>query len=103
MFINEGNFKFRPHTIRILDSKVSPESFGRGQVPVLADFNNDGFLDLFVTRHAQMQGGQSNPNDEKLGNGLYLSEGAWDVFRDVSAKMGIQNEQACNRQPVSAT
>ncbi|MCX8035847.1 MAG: FG-GAP-like repeat-containing protein [Candidatus Sumerlaeia bacterium] len=99
VFLNEGGFKFRPHTVKLLDSKVSPDSFGRGQVPVLADFNGDGFLDLFVTRHAQMSGGQSNPRDQKLGNGLYLSEGAWDVFRDVSAKMGIQNEKAYNRQP----
>mgnify|MGYP000536628509 CR=1 FL=1 len=99
VFINDGGFKFHPHTIKLLDSKVSPESFGHGQVPNLADFNGDGFLDLLVTRHAQMQGGQSNPRDEKLGNGLYLSEGAWDTFRDVSARMGIQNEKAYNRQP----
>ena len=56
VFINEGGFTFRPHTIKLLDSKVSPESFGRGQVPNFADFNGDGFLDLFVTRHAQMIG-----------------------------------------------
>jgi len=99
VFINEGGFKFRPHTIKLLDSKVSPDSFGRGQVPSLADFNDDGFLDLFVTRHAQMSGGRSIPNDQRLGNGLYLSDGAWDVFRDVSAKMAIRNEQAYNRQP----
>jgi len=99
VFINDGGFKFHPHTVNLLDSKVSPESFGRGQVPMLADFNGDGFLDLFVTRNAQMQGGQSNPRDQKLGNGLYVSDGAWDVFRDVSAKMGIQNEKAYNRQP----
>jgi hypothetical protein len=36
---------------------------------------------------------------DAYGNGLYISDGAWDVFRDVSAKMGIQNEQAYNRQP----
>jgi catechol 2,3-dioxygenase-like lactoylglutathione lyase family enzyme len=99
VFVNEGGFRFRLHSVKLLDSKVAPEGFGRGQVPVLADFNNDGFLDLFVSRHAQMQEGKSNPNDQKLGNGLYLSEGAWDVFRDVSAKMGIQNEKAYNRQP----
>jgi catechol 2,3-dioxygenase-like lactoylglutathione lyase family enzyme len=99
VFINEGNFRFREHAIKILDSKMTPEAFGRGQVPVLADFNGDRFLDLFVTRHAQMSGGQSNPRDQKIGNGLYVTDGAWDVFRDVSAKMGIQNEKAYNRQP----
>jgi len=99
VFINDGGFKFHEHSVKLLDSKVSPDSFGRGQVPVLADFNGDGFLDLFVTRHAQMSGGQSNPRDQRIGNGLYLSEGAWDTFRDVSAKMGIQNEKAYNRQP----
>jgi hypothetical protein len=99
VFINEGNFKFRQHTIRLLESKVSPEAFGRGQVPVLADFNGDGFLDLFVTRHAQMSAGESNPRDQKIGNGLYVTDGTWDVFRDVSVKMGIQNEKAYNRQP----
>ena len=98
VFINEGRFRFREHPIRLLDSKVTPEAFGRGQAPVLADFNGDGWLDLFVTRHAQMSGGQSNPRDRKLGNGLYVTDGAWDVFRDVSAKMGIQNEKAYNRQ-----
>ena len=71
VFINEGGFKFHEHTIKLLDSKVSPDSFGRGQVPVLADFNGDGFFDLFVTRHAQMSGGRSNPGDQKLGNGLF--------------------------------
>ncbi len=99
VFINEGGFKFRQHTVKLLDSKVSPEAFGRGQVPNLADFNGDGYLDLFVTRHAQMSGGVSNPGDQQLGNGLYLSESSWDTFRDVSAKMGIQNEKAYNRQP----
>jgi catechol 2,3-dioxygenase-like lactoylglutathione lyase family enzyme len=99
VFLNDGGFKFHPHAIKLLDSKVSRETFGRGQVPNFADFNGDGCLDLFATRHAQMSGGQSNPRDEKLGNGLYLSEGAWDTFRDVSQKMGIQNEKAYNRQP----
>jgi arylsulfatase A-like enzyme/catechol 2,3-dioxygenase-like lactoylglutathione lyase family enzyme len=98
VFLNEGDFRFRQHPITILDSKISPEAFGRGQVPVLADFNKDGFLDLFVTRHAQMSSGRSNPADQKLGNGLYLTDAAWDVFRDVSAPMGIQNETAYNRQ-----
>jgi hypothetical protein len=99
VFLNDGSFRFHTHAIALLDSKVTPESFGRGQVPGLADFNNDGFLDLFVTRHAQMSGGRSNPNDQKVGNSLFVSDGSWDRFRDVSSRMGIANEQAYNRQP----
>lgn len=99
VFLGEGDFRFREHSIKLLGSSVTPEAFGRGQVPVLADFNRDGFLDLLVTRHAHMISGKPNPGDQRTGNGLYVSEGAWDNFRDVSTKMGIQNEQAYNRQP----
>ncbi len=99
VFINKGAFQYEEHQITIQDSKVTPTEFARGQVPMLVDFNKDGFLDIFVTRNAQMSGGQSNPRDQKIGNGLYITNGAWDVFRDVSEKMGIQNEKAYNRQP----
>jgi hypothetical protein len=99
VLINDGGFRFHAHAIAIADARVTPERFGRGQVPGLADFNNDGFLDLFVTRHAQMTGGRPNPNDQKLGNSFFVSDGAWDRFRDVSSKLGITNEQAYNRQP----
>jgi len=99
VFLNEGGLRFSEHPIKLLGSQVTPGAFGRGQVPILADFNRDGFLDLLVTRHAQASGGQSNPGDQKTGNGLYVSEGAWDTFRDVSEKMGIRNEPAYNRQP----
>ena len=99
IFLNDGDFQFHPHAITLVDSKVSPDRFGRGQVPSLVDLNGDGFLDLFVTRHAQMSSGRSNPNDQRIGNGLYVSDGAWDAFRDLSAAMGIQNEEAYNRQP----
>lgn len=99
VFINKGAFQYEEHQIKLLDSKVTLTAFGRGQVPLLADFNKDGYLDIFVTRHAQMTGGKSNPRDQNIGNGLYITDGAWDVFRDVSAKMGIQNEKAYNRQP----
>ena len=99
VFINEGNFRFQVHPVRIVGSRVSPESFGRGQVPVLADFNRDGFLDIFVTRHATLSAGRSRRGIESTGNSLLVTEGAWDTFRDVSEKMGIRNETAYNRQP----
>jgi len=99
VFLNRGDFHFEPHAVTLLESKVSMDDFGRGQVPVLADFNRDGHLDLFVTRHAPMSGGVNRRGIESVGNSLFISDGAWDRFRDVSDKMGIRNELAYNRQP----
>jgi len=98
VFINRGNLRFEEHPIKILNSKVSPEAFGRGQVPNLADFNRDGHLDILVTRHASMMAGQARPGIESVGNSLLISQGSWDTFRDVSEQMGIRNELAYNRQ-----
>jgi hypothetical protein len=67
-------------------------------VPNLADFNGDGFLDLFITRHSPMQANENRGNVPLLGNTFLLSDGAWDRFVDVSAKMGTRNERAYNRQ-----
>jgi hypothetical protein len=99
VLINEGGFRFRPHRVEIRDSKLTPENFdGRAQVPNLADFNGDGFLDVFITRHSPVSAGENRANVPLLGNTFLLSEGAWDRFVDVSAKMDTRNELAYNRQ-----
>jgi hypothetical protein len=99
VFLNEGGFRFRAHRVEIRDSKLTPENFdGRAQVPNLADFNGDGFLDIFITRHSPMQANENRGNVPLLGNTFLLSDGAWDRFVDVSAKMGTRNERAYNRQ-----
>jgi hypothetical protein len=33
------------------------------------------------------------------GNSLFIGDGVWDVFREVSKKTGMRNEDAYNRQP----
>lgn len=99
VLINEGGFRFRPYRVEIRDSKLTPENFaGRAQVPNLADFNGDGFLDIFITRHSPVSAGENRANVPLLGNTFLLSDGAWDRFVDVSAKMGTRNELAYNRQ-----
>jgi len=101
VFLNEGAWKFREHALTLRDTKFTMDAFGRGQVPALADFNGDGFLDLFVTRHARMSAGKPTvPGAESEGNSLFVTDGAWDVLREVSAGAGIRNELAYNRQPV---
>ena len=99
VFINEGGFRFRPHRVEIRESNLTPENFaGRAQVPNLADLNGDGLLDLFITRHSPASAGQSRAGVPMLGNTFLVSDGAWDRFVDVSAKMGTRNELAYNRQ-----
>jgi hypothetical protein len=99
VLINEGGFRFRPHTVRISGSKLTPERFeSRAQIPNLADFNGDGFLDLFITRHSPMSAGENRRNLPLLGNTLLVSDGAWDQFVDRSDSMGARNELAYNRQ-----
>jgi catechol 2,3-dioxygenase-like lactoylglutathione lyase family enzyme len=99
VLLNDGAWGFREQPIALKHSKVALDDFGRGQVPVLADFNRDGFLDLFVTRNAAFSGGRNLSGRYSHGNSLFLSDGAWDEFRDFSEQMGIRNEDAYNRQP----
>ncbi len=100
VFVNGGDFRFRTHEVKLKDSKFTPDDFGRGQVPGLADFNDDGFLDLFVTRHARSEAGKpSAAGVDSPGNSLFLADGAWDVFRGVPGAAGARNEEAYNRQP----
>jgi hypothetical protein len=97
VWINDGNFQFHEHPIRI-SGPAATVSNPSPQVPVLADFNRDGFLDMLITRHSPMASGQVRPGATAVGNTLLLSRGAWDVFEDVSEKMNVRNELAYNRQ-----
>lgn len=97
--IATGPLTYREHAFEIKDQFVAAASERQApQVPNFADFNNDGFLDLFLTRHSTSNEGRVRPGTQPLGCSLYLSDGAWDKFRDVSEAMGVQNELAYNRQ-----
>ena len=99
VFINQGNFRFQVHPITIRESKLTCENFGPfPQIPNLVDFNGDGLLDIFITRHSPFWAGKRWPGIEPIGNTLLLSDGAWDTFRDVSVNLGVRNETAYNRQ-----
>jgi hypothetical protein len=99
VFINQGGFSFKQHRITIRDSKYTPANFGWfPEIPNLADFNGDGLLDLVITRSSPMMAGKPVSDAESIGNTLLLSDGAWDAFRDVSAKLGARNETGYNRQ-----
>ncbi|MFZ5830833.1 MAG: FG-GAP-like repeat-containing protein [Planctomycetota bacterium] len=93
VYVNEGGMKFTEHAVDITGSNIRADDMGmKPEVPNLVDFNGDGFLDIFLTRH---RGLVRNPSP---GNTLLISDGAWDRFRDVSEAMGICNELGYNRQ-----
>lgn len=99
VFINQGGFRFQQHPIHIRESPLTGENIGPfPQIPNLADFNGDGLLDMFITRHSPFWAGKQWPGVDPIGNTLLVSDGAWDTFRDVSAKLGLRNETAYNRQ-----
>jgi hypothetical protein len=99
VFLNQGNLRFQAHPITIRDSQLTGESFGAfPQIPNLVDFNGDGLLDIFISRHSPYWAGKPWRGIEPLGNTLLLSDGAWDTYRDVSEGLGIQNNTAYNRQ-----
>jgi hypothetical protein len=99
VLLNEGGFHFVPHAITIRDSTLTMDEFGpAAQIPNLADFNGDGFLDLVVTRSAPMLGGTVRGGIKPLGVTFLLSDGDWDKFVDVSERMGARNELGYNRQ-----
>lgn len=99
VLINEGGFRFKSQEITIRDSTLTMADFGgAAQIPNLADFNGDGFLDILVTRSAPMSGGKVRGKRKPLGMTFLLSDGAWDSFVDVSERMGARNELGYNRQ-----
>jgi hypothetical protein len=99
VLINEGGFRFKTHEITIGGSTLTMADFGpAAQIPNLADFNGDGFLDIIVGRSAPVSGGKVRKGFIPLGMSFLLSDGAWDRFVDVSEKMGARNELGYNRQ-----
>ncbi len=100
VLLNEGDFVFTEHPISIIGSDLSGADFANSaQVPSLADFNKDGYLDILVTRSAPYMGGQVREGAQLRGNTLLVSNGAWDRFEDLSEPLGMRNELGYNRQP----
>lgn len=98
MLLNQGDFSFKEHTFEIVDSAYTVDNPpGQGAIPNLVDFNEDGFLDIFITHNELMPIKQSS-EDPSLGNSLLLSCGRFDRFVDRGVEMGVANQGAYNRQ-----
>ena len=89
LMLNRGCFRFEEQPVRIRGSKVSAAKLGKGvQIPNLVDFNNDGFLDLLLTRSGL----------KSSGNTLLLSDGNFDRFVDRSTELDVRNLSSYSRQ-----
>ena len=79
LYLNKGNLKFEDITQKAIGAKAS-EGWRTGVVMV--DINNDGFLDIYVSRSGA-------PSDRNLlGNLLYVNNGDL-TFTEQSAEYGI--------------
>ena len=102
ILLNRGGFRLDEQQITLTGSPATPDDLSQGwrggQIPTLADFNDDGLYDLFVTRQCpMMKGGRVQSGTEPIGCSLFLADGARTRFRDVSAEYGALNELAYNR------
>ena len=101
MLMNFGGFEFNSNEISISGSLATPDDLSQGwrggQIPALADFNNDGLYDIFVTRQCPMKGGRIERGMTPVGCSLFLAEENQHQFRDVSKRYGVLNELAYNR------
>lgn len=92
LLLNKGCFKFEDANIEIIESEVAPTEMGTQlAIANVADFDGDGWLDIFLTRNKNPRG------EEPMGNLLLMSKGSFSVFQDVAAKVGVSNSNAYNR------
>jgi polyhydroxybutyrate depolymerase len=102
LMMNYGGMHFRQHKLELTGSAKTPTDFGGGwrgsQVAALADFDNDGLLDLFVTRQVNAVHGKVREGCKPVGCSLHLADGSFYRFNDVSEETRPLNEMAYNRQ-----
>lgn len=90
---NDGAFRFTEHPIEIRQSGFDAQHLGSGAaVPNLADFNDDGLLDIYLTR---ARGAEALPS---AGSNLLLSQGRFDTFQDQAEGLGVRNLGSYSRQ-----
>ena len=99
VLLNREGKRFEEHPLRLDSERFSYGNIRRAaQVPNLVDLNGDGHLDIFLSRSAPVTAGRVRRGQELLGNTLFLSDGAWDRFREIPGTLGAANDKAYNRQ-----
>lgn len=90
MFINKGDMNFEEQNMSIISPQFDTNNWGLLEIPNMADLNNDGFLDIFLTRD------KSRRADTDYGNSLLISQGNFHTFKDMTKEMGVVNLGAGN-------
>lgn len=83
LFINRGCWKFERETVTV--TNASAITTDNNAIPVFADFNDDGLLDMYLT---------SDP----VANLLFLARGDYKTFEEVGRTLGVDNDTAYSRQ-----
>jgi hypothetical protein len=101
MLLNFGGFRLELQELTLTGSAATPDDVSQGwrggQMPALADFNDDGLYDLFISRQCPMVAGKLKEGRKPVGCSLFLADGKITSFRDVSRQYGALNELAYNR------
>ena len=88
-FRNNGDGTF---TDIIAGSGLESSGNRRGTSASWGDFNNDGFLDLYVAHHEPLQSSGIPDDNTQAQDYLYLNNGGDGTFTDVSTHLGVGRE-----------
>jgi len=95
--LNRGGLRFEPRTIEVRNPDGSPgQVTPRPEIPNFADFNRDGFLDIYITTNGGR--GQWARRSGVKGNQLLVSDGSPFAFVDLTDVMEVRNAEAFSRQ-----
>lgn len=93
IYLNQGCWKFRRIKPVFENAEALPTA--NHAIPVFADFNGDGLLDIYLTGDPYFDG---RPHR----NLLFLATRNFRTFREVGQRMGVDNPLAYSRQAAVA-
>ncbi len=98
MFLNQGCWEFSVHHFEVVESPWTYDAPpGGAGIANFADFNDDGFKDIYITRNLETFNSTQRAPVPNMGNSLLLSQGRFDRFVDRGLQMGVANLGAYSR------
>jgi len=98
MLLGRGCLRYSTHRFSIVDSPYTyADPPGGAAIANWADFNDDGFLDAFISHNTDGANVTQRGARPSAGNSLLLSQGAFDRFKEEAGRLGVTNEGAYSR------